>query len=57
MRTLTTTDKNISHWQRKQEHNRGESVIATIWLVFYGVALGGAIAWPFISDKIDLATR
>lgn len=57
MRTLTNTDKHISHWQRKQEQNRGESAVATIWLVFYGLVVAGAIAWPFISDKIDLATR
>jgi type VI protein secretion system component VasF len=56
MRTLNT-GKNISHWQHRQDHNRGESAVATIWLVFYGLVLAGAVAWPFISDKIDLATR
>ena len=57
MRTITNTNKYISHWQRKQEHNRGESAVATIWLVFYGLVLAGALAWPFVFDKIDLAAR
>lgn len=42
--------------QRKSE-NRADSAVATIWLVFYALALGVAITSPFIPDAISLAAR
>ena len=46
-----------SRWQRLEKSNRGERVVATIWLVFYVLLLGAAIASPFISDAMQLANR
>jgi hypothetical protein len=55
MRPINTG--NGSRWQRLEKSNRGESVVATIWLVFYVLLLGAAIASPFISDAMQLANR
>ena len=46
-----------SRWQRLEKSSRGESVVATIWLVFYVLLLGAAIASPFVSDAMQLANR
>jgi hypothetical protein len=46
-----------SRWQRLEKSNRGESVVATIWLVLYVLLLGAATASPFMSDAMLLATR
>ena len=46
-----------SRWQRLEKSNRGESVVATIWLLLYVLLLGAAVASPFISDAMQLATR
>jgi hypothetical protein len=46
-----------SRWQRLEKANRGESIVATVWLVLYVLLLGSAIASPFISDAMQLATR
>jgi hypothetical protein len=46
-----------SRWQRLEKSNHGESVVATIWLVLYVLLLGAAIASPFMSDAMLLATR
>jgi hypothetical protein len=32
--------------------NRGESAVATIWLVLYVLLFGAAVASPFISDAM-----
>lgn len=39
--------------QRAEDSNRAESGIATLWLVFYAVALGVAISSPLISRAIE----
>jgi hypothetical protein len=57
MRPLINADQNISQWQRTENHNRAESAVATIWLVFYVLALGVAITSPFVADVIELAFR
>ena len=44
-----------SRWQRLEKSTRGESAVATIWLVFYVLLLGAAIASPFVSDALQLA--
>jgi hypothetical protein len=50
MRARRTAD------QREGE-NRADSAVATIWLVFYVLALGVAITSPFVQDAISLAAR
>jgi hypothetical protein len=55
MRPINT--RSGSRWQRLEKSNRGESVVATIWLVLFVLLLGAAIASPFISDAMQLANR
>jgi hypothetical protein len=43
-----------SGWQGTERSNDAES-IATLWLVFYMLALGVAISSPFISRAIEFA--
>jgi hypothetical protein len=43
-----------SDWQGTERSNDAES-IATLWLVFYMLALGVAISSPFISRAIEFA--
>jgi hypothetical protein len=57
MRVLINADRNTSHWQRKENNNRAESAVATLWLIFYVLALGVGITSPFVSGAIDLAAR
>lgn len=42
---------------QRESENRADSAVATIWLVFYALALGVAITSPFIPDAISLAAR
>jgi hypothetical protein len=42
---------------QRESENRADSAVATIWLVFYVLALGVAIASPFLPDAISLAAR
>jgi hypothetical protein len=42
---------------QRESENRADSAVATIWLVFYALALGVAIASPFVPDAISLAAR
>jgi hypothetical protein len=46
-----------SRRERPENSNRGESTVATIWLVFYVLILVAAIASPVISGAIELAAR
>ena len=55
MRPISTG--NGSRLQRPENSNLGENAVATIWLVFYVLLLGAAIASPLISDAIELAAR
>jgi hypothetical protein len=57
MRTLINADRNTPHRRRPDDQHRAESAVATIWLVFYVLALGVAITSPFVSDTITLAVR
>ena len=41
--------------RRGAEGSDAESGIATLWLVFYVIALGGAISSPLISRAIEFA--
>jgi hypothetical protein len=42
--------------RRKSEHGT-DSAVATIWLIFYVLALGVAITSPFVADMMTLAAR
>jgi hypothetical protein len=43
---------------RQGSENRADSAVATIWLIFYVLALGVATASPFIvADAIGLTAR
>ncbi|MGA7081762.1 MAG: hypothetical protein WB005_01125 [Pseudolabrys sp.] len=53
MPTNIGTAQRSSHRQRAEDSNRAESGIATLWLVFYAVALGVAISSPLISRTIE----
>jgi hypothetical protein len=43
--------------RRPENSNRGESAVATIWLVFYALLLVAAVASPLISEAMQLAAR
>jgi hypothetical protein len=42
---------------RRESENRADSAVATIWLIFYVLALGVAITSPFVTHAISLAAR
>jgi hypothetical protein len=42
---------------RRESENGADSAVATIWLIFYVLALGVAITSPFIPDMTTLAAR
>jgi hypothetical protein len=42
---------------RRENENGADSAVATIWLIFYVLALGVAITSPFIPDMTTLAAR
>jgi hypothetical protein len=43
--------------QRNENHNRADTAVATIWLAFYAIALGVAVASPFVSHAIEASAR
>ena len=43
--------------QSTKKHNHADSAVATIWLVFYVLALGVAFSSPFVYAAIELAAR
>ncbi len=49
--------RNTSRQQNTEKQTRSESAVATIWLVFYMLALGVAIASPLVSHALDVAGR
>jgi len=56
MPTRIDAGQNSSHRRGKQGSNScTESGIATLWLVFYALALGVAISSPLISRAIEFA--
>ena len=40
-----------------ENKNRADNAVATIWLVFYILALGVAIASPIVADTLMVAVR
>ena len=58
MQPISKADRGMS--QRRSTDGYGpppESAIAAIWIVFYGQALGAAIAPPLVSGALELARR
>jgi hypothetical protein len=57
MRRLISSDRNVPLGQIPEKHNHAETAVATIWLVFYALALGVAISSPFVYAAIEVAAR
>jgi Bacterial regulatory helix-turn-helix protein, lysR family len=47
----------MSHRRSIDGISHPESAIAAIWLVFYGLALGAALASPLVAGALELASR
>ena len=56
MRASVNGDRPTSG-QSTEKHHYAESAVATIWLVFYVLALGVAFSSPFVYAAIELAAR
>ena len=56
MRAFTNADRNVSEQDIKKS-NRADSAVATIWLVFYVLALGVAFSSPFVYAAMEIAAR
>lgn len=56
MRVFTNADRNVSEQDIKKS-NRADSAVATIWLVFYALALGVAFSSPFVYAAMEIAAR
>ena len=57
MQPLGKADRGMSQQRSTDSCGPPESAIAAIWLVFYGLALGAAIASPLVSGALELASR
>jgi hypothetical protein len=55
MPTQIGTSQSYSRRQGTESSNRADYGIASIWLVFYVLALGVAISSPLISRVIEIA--
>ena len=51
------TGGNSSYRQGTNSGNRAELAVATIWLVFYVLAVGVAIGSPWVARAIETAAR
>ena len=57
MRTFINADRKGSRTEPPENKNRADNAVATIWLVFYILALGVAIASPIVADTLMVAVR
>jgi hypothetical protein len=57
MRGLTDTDRNAARRRIAEKYHRSEAAVATIWLVFYVLAIGVSVASPLLSHAINFAAR
>lgn len=57
MRPRTHADRQYPPRQRRKDHNRRDTVVATVWLAFYVLAIGVAILSPVVTRAIDLAAQ
>ena len=56
MRALMNADQKASE-QDIKKRNRADSAVATIWLVFYALALGVAFSSPFVYAAMEVAAK
>jgi hypothetical protein len=56
MRASMNVDRNAPD-QETKNRNRADSAVATIWLVFYMLALGVAFSSPFVYAALEIAAR
>jgi len=47
----------VPHHHQTESQNPGDRAVATIWLIFYTIALVVAVASPFVLGAIELAAR
>ena len=57
MRPRTQVDRQNRRRRRPEGDSRTDTVVATVWLVFYVLAIVVAISSPAITRAIDLAAR
>ena len=57
MQPISKADRGMSQRRSTDGYGPPESAIAAIWIVFYGQALGAAIAPPLVSGALELARR
>jgi hypothetical protein len=57
MRHRTRADRQRLLRQSGESNNRTDTVVATVWLAFYVLAIVVAISSPAITRAIDLASR
>ena len=57
MRHRTHSDQRRPPRQSGESGNRTDTIIATVWLAFYVLAIVVAISSPAITRAIDLAAR
>ncbi len=57
MRHRTHADRQRPLRQSGESNNRTDTVVATVWLAFYVLAIVVAISSPAITRAIDLAAR
>lgn len=57
MRKLANADRHSSREPDKRSVGRTEAAIATIWLIFYLVAMSVAVMSPLHSHAIETAAR
>jgi hypothetical protein len=52
MRKISSNHRNSSHQQQTSERHRGDGAIASIWLMFYILAIGVVISSPFVALQV-----
>jgi hypothetical protein len=57
MRPSTRVDRQSPQRRRPAGDNRTDTVVATVWLAFYLLAIVVAVSSPAITHAIDLAAR
>jgi hypothetical protein len=49
--------RNFSDQQGPSRGSRGETAVATVWLIFYALAIGVTLMSLLVSSAIELAAR
>jgi hypothetical protein len=56
MRKLSKSLRRIQKRHNPDDHHR-DGIVATVWLVFYVLAVGVAISSPIVSHALEIAFR